>query len=197
MEPPEWLVERVTAIRGRRPETWRHAAGGYTPAERWVVRFPDGATAFVKAGTPVNAEVAGLLRTEHRLYESVRGPFLAEVLGWSDEGDDRPVLLLEDLSDADWPPPWTQDRVHRVLTMLDQVAATQVPSWVTPLEELGRELAGWHRVAESPMEFLSLGLCSPAWLDEALPTLVQAEASARLAGDSLMHVDVRSDNICF
>src|SRR5439155_21358085 len=111
--------------------------------------------------------------------------------------DDRPVLLLEDLSDADWPPPWTQDRVHRVLTMLDQVAATQVPSWVTPLEELGRELAGWHRVAESPMEFLSLGLCSPAWLDEALPTLVQAEASARLAGDSLMHVDVRSDNICF
>src|SRR5438093_9136561 len=144
MVPPEWLVERVGAIRGR-PESWRHAAGGYTPAERWVVRFPEGATAFVKAGTPVNDEVARWLRTEHRVYESVQGPFLAEVLGWSDEGDDRPVLLLEDLSGGEWPPPWTERKVARVLATLERVAATLAPPWVTLLEDLGRELAGWHR----------------------------------------------------
>src|ERR1051326_943928 len=183
MDPPEWLVERVAAIRKEWPESWRHAAGGYTPAERWVVRFPDGTAAFVKAGTPVNDEVAGWLRTEHRVYESVRGPFLAQVQGWIDE-DDLPVLLLEDLSDADWPPPWTQDRVHRVLAMLERVAATAAPSWVAPLEELGRELAVWHRVAESPGEFLSLGLCSKEWLEGALSLLIDAEANAQLAGDS-------------
>jgi hypothetical protein len=195
MAPPEWLVERLAAMR-ERPESWRHAAGGYTPAERWVVRFADGATAFVKAGTPINEEVAGWLRTEHRLYKSFRAPFLAEVLAWSEEGD-LPVLLLEDLSGGEWPPPWTPGKVDRVLVTLERVAATEPPSWVPPLEALGRELAGWHRVAESPAEFLSLGLASAEWLDGALPSLVDAEAAAKLAGDSLMHVDVRSDNICF
>ena len=195
MAPPEWLIERVAAIQGR-PSSWRRSAGGYTPAERWVVRFDDGSSAFVKAGTPVNDEVAEWLRTEHRLYGSLRASFLAEVLGWSDEGD-LPVMLLEDLSHGEWPPPWTPDKVDRVLATLEQVAATPAPKWIPPLEALGRELAGWHRVAESPAAFLSLGLCSSDWLEHALPPLVEAEAAAMLAGDSLMHVDVRSDNICF
>jgi Ser/Thr protein kinase RdoA (MazF antagonist) len=101
------------------------------------------------------------------------------------------------LSEAEWPPPWTQPMVERVLATMDQVAATAPPPWVPPLESLGRELAGWHRVADRPDEFLGLRLCSREWLDSALPSLVGAEGAANLAGDSLMHVDVRSDNICF
>ena len=44
---------------------------------------------------------------------------------------------------------------------------------------------------------MSLGLCSADWLNDALPTLITAENRAVLAGSELLHLDVRSDNICF
>jgi aminoglycoside phosphotransferase (APT) family kinase protein len=43
---------------------------------------------------------------------------------------------------------------------------------------------------------LRLGLCSEHWLAQHLPTLRAAESTAPLAGDSLVHLDVRSDNLC-
>ena len=47
------------------------------------------------------------------------------------------------------------------------------------------------------MPFLRLGLCSRNWLELALPTLIDAAEGARLEGDSLLHLDIRSDNLCF
>jgi aminoglycoside phosphotransferase (APT) family kinase protein len=55
---------------------------------------------------------------------------------------------------------------------------------------------GWEEVAADPEPFLSLGLVSRAWLPAALPTLSAAATEAQLAGDALLHLDVRSDNIC-
>jgi len=42
-----------------------------------------------------------------------------------------------------------------------------------------------------------LGLCSAAWLDEAAARLIDAAERAPLVGDRLVHLDVRSDNLCF
>jgi thiamine kinase-like enzyme len=56
--------------------------------------------------------------------------------------------------------------------------------------------AGWFSVAEAPQHFLSLGLCSSRWLKRALPTLLAAEQTVVLDGDSLVHCDLRSDNLC-
>jgi hypothetical protein len=36
-----------------------------------------------------------------------------------------------------------------------------------------------------------------AWLEEALPALLEVAGPAVVAGDRLCHFDVRSDNICF
>lgn len=55
---------------------------------------------------------------------------------------------------------------------------------------------GWSDVAADPAAFLSLRLCSSGWLEDALPELIRAEGSFRLEGDSFVHVDVRSDNLC-
>ncbi len=94
------------------------------------------------------------------------------------------------------PPPHLIARVEQVLAALAAVAATPPPA--LPALALSRDrLAGWTQVAEDPMPFLSLGLCAPAWLDMALPSLLAAEAGAILDGDSLVHLDVRSDNLCF
>lgn len=60
----------------------RRVTGGYSPAERWVVRLADGRSAFVKVG--VSESTAAFLRTEARVYAELRAPFMATVLGWHD-----------------------------------------------------------------------------------------------------------------
>lgn len=57
-------------------------------------------------------------------------------------------------------------------------------------------LPSWDRVAEDPAPFLSLGIAAAGWLETALPTLLDAAARTPLAGDSIIHCDVRSDNLC-
>ena len=124
--PSHVVIEAVMLAANRHPIGWeRVTRGGYTPAERWVVTFDNGTRAFAKVGTVEH--VGEWLRTEHRAYRDIAGPFMPHLLGWSD----TPVaaLLLEDLSDAFWPPPWSEDRVARIRAMLDEVAATRCPSW--------------------------------------------------------------------
>jgi aminoglycoside phosphotransferase (APT) family kinase protein len=44
---------------------------------------------------------------------------------------------------------------------------------------------------------LTTGIVEPAWLESALPVLQAAADTCRLDGDELLHLDVRSDNLCF
>src|SRR5262249_29211178 len=136
------------------------------------------------------------LRTEYCVYSQVQAAFLPRLLAWEDDGV-YPFLVLEDLSAALWQVPWTMARVTQVLTALQQVAATPPPAGLGRLEERWPALAGWEHVAQEPTPFLQLGLCSAAWLTQALDTLVAAETCAPLAGEALVHFDVRSDNFCF
>jgi hypothetical protein len=55
----------------------------------------------------------------------------------------------------------------------------------------------WLEVARDPLPFLALGICSADWLETSLPRLIDASSRAPLAGGSLIHLDVRSDNVCF
>lgn len=193
-EPTAEVVASVTRAAGRAPAEWRRVVGGgYTPAERWIVEFADGSRAFAKVG--VTELVAGWLRRERRAYGEVVGPFMPRLLGWSD--GPAPVLLLEDLSDATWPPPWDSGLVERTLATLELVASTPCPSWATPLHGLDELFSGWSRIAANPRPFLGLGLVSEPWLEAALPTLVAQEHPPEFEGTALLHVDVRSDNLCF
>ncbi len=101
---------------------------GYTPAERWVVRLSDGSSAFVKGA--VDGGTAGGLRTEHRVYSTIEAGYLPESIGWDDDGV-SPVLLLEDLSSAYWPPPWRPGDVELVLDALAKVRSKRNSSWRT------------------------------------------------------------------
>ena len=178
-----------SAVVDRRP-----AIGGYTPAERWVVELADGRSAFVKAA--VNDLTALWLRKEYRMYAELRAPFMAELLGWTDE-DGMPILILEDLSGCAWPPPWSENRIDAVLATLQQVAATPPPAWLARSSEAAWIADGWARVAADPAPLLATGAVSSAWLDMALPMLLEVAGPEVIAGDQLCHFDVRSDNVCF
>jgi aminoglycoside phosphotransferase (APT) family kinase protein len=107
------------------------------------------------------------------------------------------LLVLEDLSAADWPPPWTAERIDAVLAALDELHATRLPGLIESLEAERERVVGWGLVVADPEPLLATGLCSRAWLREALPVLARAGEQAELGGDALLHLDVRSDNLCF
>jgi len=54
----------------------------------------------------------------------------------------------------------------------------------------------WGVVADDPEPFLSLGLRSRDWLDRTLPAIRAAADAAPVDGEALLHLDVRSDNLC-
>jgi len=186
------LLGRVERLLGGKVVDSRPAGGGYTPAVRFVVVLADGRSAFVKAA--VDGMTAGWLRSEQRIYEGLDSPFLPRLLGW-DDTIHAPLIVLEDLSAARWPPPWRDADVTAVRAALDELHATSPPAGLPPLRST-LETDGWARVATSPTAFLGLELTSATWLDQALPRLVAAEVAADLDGSALLHLDVRSDNLC-
>jgi hypothetical protein len=189
-------VARVAETLRAEPVSWRAAArGGQTAAHRWLVRLADGTGAFVKIGATL--ETAAWVRDEHLAYIRLRAqPFLPRMLGYSDR-DDRPVLAIEDLSDGHWPPPWERSHVEAVLACLDEVHATTPPPDLPTVDRHDLELHGsWGAVAADPAPLLALGLCGPEWLEAYLPALDAAAREAVTEGDALLHMDVRSDNLC-
>jgi Phosphotransferase enzyme family len=159
------------------PIEWEPIEGGYTRARKWRVRLDDGTHAFAKEAPA----------TEVAVYESVRGSFLPRVYEIRDD-----VLLLEDLSDAHWPPPYPAD-TDALFAALEAVATTAPPPGLRRLQHV----SSWEAIASEPQPLLALGLCSAGWLENALPALIDAEARVPLVGDGLVHYDVWAGNLCF
>lgn len=195
MEPDPADIERVRRALGTKPVGWRVASGHGAPSHRrFVVDLGNRGSAFVKiAALDYTAE---WLRAEHLVYAALDGqPFLPRLRGWDDDGL-APALVLEDLTDAAWPPPWDRAGVDAVLATLAAVHAAILPGNLPSAVDSQFGQDGWPDVISDPQPFLSLGLCSTEWLSDHLPLLAGASATAELGGSSLLHFDVRSDNLC-
>ncbi len=143
------------------------------------------------ATTPLTATQ---LRREGVVYQRLSGPFMPRLIGWDDH-ETEPLLIIEDLSDARWPPPWDAPLLEAVLERVHALHAAKAPP-PSFAETHGVTRGGWATIAEDPAPFLSLGLASREWLQRSLPRLSEAEAACRLDGSSAVHFDLRSDNIC-
>jgi hypothetical protein len=189
------LEERLERVLGARPIAWDRRGGGYAANERWSVQLTDGRRVFVKHGPADN--LAEYLRAEYRVYDALRAPFMPALLAWDDPGGGWPILVLEDLGDAEWHPDWTRQRIDAVLAVLEEIESTPPPDWLPPVRDVDGSLpTRWRIVEEDPAPFLSLGLCTREWLAGALPALAAAAETAPIDGDRLLHLDVRSDNLC-
>jgi hypothetical protein len=138
---------------------------------------------------------ADWLRAEWRAYEALDEDFVPQPVAWDGAAD--PILILEDLSTGFWPPPWSASHIERIVSLLDRLAAIDAPQHFRSLAGDQALFRGWQKLAEDPSGFLGLGLVSREWLRDALPALIREEAAAVLAGDALVHGDIRSDNVCF
>ena len=189
------LDERIARAVGARPVGYEPRPGGYSTADRYRVTLDDGRTVFVKSSEAPN--LAGWIRREHEVYQALDGSYIPQLVGFDDDGV-RPVLVLEDLSDAEWSWTWTTERVDAVLRAFDELAASEPPPRTADVRDTFAELWGrWQIVADDPAPFLSTGLRDAAWLERALPEILDAVDRAPIAGDDVCHLDVRSDNMCF
>ena len=190
--PKSFPAAELERVLGARPvRQARVESGGYgRVSAHWRAELADGRRVFVKQALTEDAEE--WVGRERRFYEAVTASFLPRYHGGGDTW-----IALEDLTGAEWPPPWSDGRIAAVLDALAAVHATPPPDWLPALESMRDDVVGWPRVAADPMPFLSTQLCSAAWLDEALPALLAASDACDFSGTDLLHLDVRSDNLCF
>jgi Phosphotransferase enzyme family len=194
-ESPRFPAAEVAASAGAVPILRHFVRGsGYgTNTAKWSVELDDGRRVFVKRA--LDDLAAAWLRDEHRVYASVDAPYLPRFVGWHDAPGET-LLVIEDLADAFWPPPWSAEQIAAVVATLDSVHATTPPTALPALEGLRDRLDGWPDITADPEPFLSTGLCTEEWLEGALPELAAASRECMLTGDALLHLDVRSDNLC-
>jgi hypothetical protein len=197
MEPPHPDdVDRVARAVGERPTTIEWAAGHGAPSNRrYVARLRDRS---VFAKVAAFDYTAGWLRTEHTIYEALDGAaFLPRLLGWDDDGT-HPTLVLEDLSAASWPPPWDTSRVDAVLGAFEEIHTTSPPDATGSIDDVLTDIReGWNEIRAHPEPVAALGVCSGAWLKAHIDELEAAADAAAIGGATFVHVDVRSDNLCF
>lgn len=196
VSPPSDLEALVASALGKMPTQWWKPHTGLSPAERLVVHFTDGSSAFVKAA--VDSQTEAELRIEREILCG-EFTFLPRTLAWVEAGP-WPLLIVEDLSGAHWPADhspvtWLPDQFDVLFETLERVAGTNPPT-LLPKADSGFT-PQWPTIEREADRFLALGLCSEAWLWSAIDALTEAEAVVPLAGESLVHGDVRSDNLCF
>jgi hypothetical protein len=173
-------------------------AGGFSPGMAARVRCRDGSRAFVKAcGTSLNPRSPSLYRDEAAVTAALPGhvpvPRLRHVY---DDGDW--VVLVYDEVDGRMPHlPWRVDELRRALTALTELSRSLTPSPVTSVPTLpdmvGTDLTAYTRLAAGPPADLA------GWERRHLDRLADVATGCLqyLAGDSLLHLDVRADNILF
>jgi hypothetical protein len=184
------LVERLLA---KRLVDIREVTTGYSATERWLVRTEASTRHFVKIGsTPPSVRA---LRQEASVYERLSLPCMPKVVAWLDD-DAIPILVLEDLSDYQWPPPWSNSTIRMALDTIDGVHSSSAA--LLPYEQRNEtEWDWWRAVEREPEPFLGLRLTTSRWLRSSLPRLIECANAVTPTGNAVTHFDLRADNFCF
>jgi Ser/Thr protein kinase RdoA (MazF antagonist) len=179
----------------------RTQPGGFSPGAAARVACADGSRYFVKAvSAEVNQRSVRIHRQERDVLTALEPVILAAGLPvprlrGSVDLDSWVALILDDVDGRHPAEPWNPGELSRVAAALDRLseALTPAPIAVPAIgEKYARAFTGWRRLAQSPRQD-SLDPWSRARLDH-LATL-EATWEARTAGDTLLHTDVRADNI--
>jgi hypothetical protein len=194
LDPQEDLRIAVNAVLQSEVAAWRPVSGGFSSAGLWVITTASGSSYFVKAAT--TDDTARFLRAEASVYEAVTAPFMPGIEAWVDDGN-RPFLVMEDLSACHWPPPWQDGQIAAVLETCAEIGQSAVPSGFAGTIDGALRRHYWPELAAHPEPLYRLGVASGEWFEMAFPQLVSAESVAVVEGGSLVHGDMRSDNLCF
>ncbi|SDT68575.1 aminoglycoside phosphotransferase family protein [Actinoplanes derwentensis] len=172
-------------------------AGGFSPGTADRVRAASGARAFVKAVTPaLNQQSADMARDELRITAALpRHAASPRMLGGFDTGD-WVVLVLEDIEGVHPRTPWVDDEIRATAAALRELATALTPAPIgglpTVYEKYAEEFSSWDALAaDVPAD---LDPWAAAHLDD-LRAAADRGVAALVHGETLVHADLRADNI--
>ncbi|WP_106315687.1 aminoglycoside phosphotransferase family protein [Actinoplanes italicus] len=172
-------------------------AGGFSPGTADRVRTASGVRAFVKAVSPaLNEESAAMARRELRISSGLpAGVPVARVLGGFDDGE-WVVLVLEDVAGTHPRTPWVDGEIRAAAAALRDLAAMLTPAPIPDLPSASDRLAPafgrWQELAAAPPDDLD------PWAARRMDALSAAAGrgiTALTEGRTLVHLDLRADNI--
>jgi Ser/Thr protein kinase RdoA (MazF antagonist) len=193
-ELPESVRELVESELSGRVVSAISQGSGFTPGFASRLFLHDGRRAFVKAAdATLQPEFALSYREEIRKLSVLPTAVPAPRLRWQLDGD-WVILGFDDVAGAPPQRPWDAGELTRVCDALVTTAAALTPppsalDLVDLRSTLLPELDRWERVQAQ-------GLAEPviaAHLDEASALAVDAMAAS--AGNTMVHTDLRDDNI--
>jgi Phosphotransferase enzyme family len=196
-EVPGAVQAWAARVGGGAPGSVRDLPGGFSPGATTVLSCPGGAI-FVKAvGAALNPESPELHRREAVVSASLpRAPELPQFLDVYDDGD---WVALAFVAVDGRPPthPWDRRELQAAVGALEALHVALTPNPVAgaqpAADRLHRLFGGWAELAAVAP--------SPRGLDEwggrNLDRLAELESGWRdaVAGATLLHCDVRSDNL--
>lgn len=170
--------------------------GGMSPGAAARLELAGGQRAFVKAvGSEPNPYSPGMHRREAEVAAGLPAEAPAPRLLFAHDDGNWVALVFEDVEGHEPAVPWRPEELERVLAALTDLAEALTPAPVpapTAAEYLAELFGGWSQLAQQGGAE-GLDLWAAARLDElARLEAGWAEASA---GETLLHADVRSDNV--
>lgn len=170
--------------------------GGISPGPTARIEARNGNRAFVKAcGSALNPDTPSLLRAEISVLRALpTHPNLPRLLGSFDDGD-WVALLLEDIDAPLVELPWQQAQFERVSRALTEVHEASTPNpWPDAPWAVTKSagfLSRWGTLVEQPPADLS------PWWRLRLERLAghAADVLDHIAGNPLLHWDIRADNL--
>ena len=165
-------------------ETESHAAG-YTPGFASVLTCRDGSKHFVKAASAkAQRASAATFREEATKLKKLAGWVPAPKLKWFDDGE-WVVLVFEYVESRLPSRPWTVGDLELVSRALVEAADA-----LTPAPGIG-----WPTFAEEHAELPKLWERVEGYLHAERASELAAGFAEHTAGETLLHVDVRDDNV--
>jgi hypothetical protein len=170
--------------------------GGFSPGVAARLRLADGRRLFAKAIlASQNADAVAFDRREAGIASRLPATVAASRLLWSGGDDDWAALVFEEIDGHNPRLPWGSEDWARVHEALVRLARDLTPSPVD-LPQLGADpdlFSGWRSLAADPAPAARLD----PWARDNLDRLAALEADwpEAAAGDTLVHGDLRADNI--
>jgi aminoglycoside phosphotransferase (APT) family kinase protein len=169
---------------------------GFSPGLAARLRLADGRRVFIKAvSETANPDTPNIHRREARILTALPASVPAPGLLWMYDDGGWVALCLEDIDGRHPIEPWTDADLDLVIAAISWMAHELTPSPIelveTAAEGFERTINGWQIALKRGEDRLD------PWSARNLERLADLESRApsAAAGDTLLHFDVRADNL--
>ncbi|MGB7341346.1 MAG: phosphotransferase [Phototrophicaceae bacterium] len=200
---PQKIRDLIEDYLGSTVVTTETQSGGFSPGVAARLYTADERCFFLKAmGTDLNSSSVNFHRKEIKINKAFPTNSVAPKLLWSydDAEDTEWVALLFDNVDGENPAtPWQNNDLQRVMIALGELSDVLTPSPIQSLpsasDYFSQRINGWQRI-QSGAALIKVDQLDD-WSKRHLDALCEREKKApdAVAGHTLVHFDIRADNI--